>query len=603
MKRFLAPLLGIIGLVMLCAGNPIGLILFLAGALMVNPKCAPGALFTFPAQFAGRYIDVSPSTGSTLSRAVIKPWTPQMLEDNALIEIGYDKEYGRLVEARIAGYRENTLSELTNSRVTNVKRLVQPRPTQGNKSIVFPWIQMMQKHNVNIQYWKVNSGQANPGAGANGLHPGAWDLVVANQAGAFATALPNIHHYFLPGRALFVDYASTDNVVHNLQYTIVSAVPIGAGATATVTVVPNIGPNGWSGLLAAEKLPFQIGGLAGGNAEAGTGCYLGANSVSDYESYKHMDVAVNNLSVLHYPIQTSRILWEYTDDWVKIMANTYNGTFFTRYWQMDEAEQRRQHQFIFEQANLQSAFFGQAEFTDLQDPLNETKWRQLPTARDPANTNNIMEYKTRAEGIKTQLVAQGRYIDKAGGNILLSDLFARHYLLCRAKEAEGGEVDTSDWMTDHESAGLFEQMMLAFYPAYYNNSVHVYIQAGDVLNPDMNTVMAFKRYPVPIKFGGGYICVYHHKFFADRMRAFGGVNAHRNFMSIDWSDYMFGVIATNSRTTKTNELDEIYRYVLKVNNKHCMHQSITWTSILQDPNRHLAYQNFAAFTDDIAGGP
>jgi hypothetical protein len=307
--------------------------------------------------------------------------------------------------------------------------------------------------------------------------------------------------------------------------------------------------------------------------------------------------------VLHFPIQTSRIKWDYTDDWLKIMTNANMGTFFKKYWQLDEAEQRRQHQALYEKSLLHSVFFGQRE-SENQDPLDETKWRQLPTAVDPANTNCIMEYKTRAEGIQTQLINCGRYFDKANGNITLSNLFENHYLLMRAREADGGSVDTTDWMTDHETAGKLDQLMIGFYNAFYQTTTVMYIKSGEAINPEINAMIGFKQYPVPMQYGGGFINVFHHRFFADRMRAFGGAaNMHRFFLAVDWADFKFGVVATNQRITQTNDQDEIYRYVLKVNKLHAMHQSLTWTAILEDPNRHTMYRNFAGFEDDIAAGP
>lgn len=607
MKRILIPFLAIIGLLLVATGEPIaiksGLCLWALSALMCGPKLQP-ALFVFPAQCAGRLIDVSPSTGCTLSRAVIRPWTTQDLEDMALKEIGYDMEYSRLQEVRLAGFKESTLATLVTSKIANVKNLVQQRPIKGNKSIVFPWIQMLQRRNINIQYWKVTAGAPNPNAGTGGIHPGAWDLTIANQSGAFATALPNIANYFLKGRVLFVDYASSgDNVAHTLQYVILNAAGIGSGSTCKVTVAPNLSDAGWAAATAGEKLVFQIGGASGGNAEAGTGCYIGANSVSDFESYREQDTAINNSNVIHFAIQTSRIKWDYTDEWMKIMANAQMGTFFKKFWQLDEAEQRRQHQALFEKSLLHSVFFGQKE-SEFQDPLDETKWRQLPTAVDPANSNCILEYKTRAEGIQTQLMNCSRYIDKAGGNIDLETLFQNHYLLCRAREADtNSEVMETDWLTDYETAGLFEQLMMEFYKNYYKNSTTVYIKAGDVINPDMNLMMEFKQYPIPTKFGGGKINVYHHNYFADRLRASGGANIQRFFMAIDWSDFQWGVIGTNQRVTQTNEKDEIYRFTISVNKLYAMHQSITWAAILQDPNRHTMFRNFANFEDNITATP
>lgn len=603
MKRILLPIVALVGLLSIATGLAIGIKLGLAlwvfAALMCGKKLQP-ALFAFPSNCSGRLIDVSPSTGCTLSKATIRPWTTDDLEDMALKEIGYDMEYGRLQEARLAGYKENSLASLVTSRIANVKNLVQRRPVKGNKSIVFPWIQIVQKRNINIQYWRVTVGAPNSNAGVGDVHPGAWDLTVANQSGTFGTALPNIANYFLPGRVLFVDYLNSGtNVARTIQYEILAAAAIGSGSTCRVTVKPNYSPEGWAALSAPEKLVFQIGGVGGGNAEASTGCYLGANSVSDYESYREQDTAINNSNVLHFPTQTSRIKWDYTDEWMKIMANAQMGTFFKKFWQLDVAEQRRQHQALFDKSLLNSVFFGQRE-SENQDPLDETKWRNLPTAVDPANSNCILEYKTRAEGIQTMLQNCSRYFDKASGTINLSDLFSNHYLLCRAREADtNAEVTSTDWLTDYETAGLFEQTMQAFYTDYYGTTSTIQIQPGSIINPEMDSVMSFKQYPIPVKFGGGYINVFHHNFFADRLRAFGGSNIQRFFIAVDWSDFQWGVIATNQRVTQTNEQDEIYRYVISVNKLHCMHQSVTWAAILQDPNRHSMFRNFASFTDNI----
>ena len=257
--KHITPIIALAGLVLVAAGFPIGIAFWIVAAIMCSPKLQPN-LCVFPNNCSGRLIDVSPSTGCTLSKSVIKPWSTVDLEERALTEVGYDMEFGRLQEARLAGYKESGLAELVNSRVANIKNLVQKRPTQGNKSIVFPWIQMMQRRNINIQYWKINSGTPNANAGVGSVHPGAWDLVVANTGSTFGTALPNIKNYFLPGRVLFVDYKSSGNVAISLQYTILAASAIGSGATCTVTVSPNRTAAGWAAMTAPEKLVFQIGG-------------------------------------------------------------------------------------------------------------------------------------------------------------------------------------------------------------------------------------------------------------------------------------------------------------------------------------------------------
>jgi hypothetical protein len=591
MKHILIPILALIGLVALALQYPIGLAFWLFAALVARPG-AQIVFNAFPTNCAGRLIEVSKSNGCSLTAATVRPWTPEDLEANALKEVGYDMEYDRLQEARLAGYRESTLTELVMSRVTNVKSLVQRRPVKGNKSMVYPFIQMTQRRNVNIQYWRVTAGAANPNAGVGTVHPGAWDLTVSNHTGTFASALTNIHNYFLPGRSLFVDYKASDNVSVHAAYKILAAAT--TGGVTKVTVEPNITPDGWAALAAGDKLKFQIGGAGGGNAEAGAGCYLGANSVSDYESYKEMDTAINNLSLLSFPMQTSRIMWEYTDQWLKMLNNPLMGTYFKKFWQLDEAEQRRQHQKLFDDSLMHSVFFGQ-KINEHQDALNDN-WQNLPLVVDPANSNCELEFKTNVEGIQTQLINCGRFLDMQGAALDFSDLFNRLYLIKRAREADSQNVEEIDIMTDRTTAGLIQKMMTDFYQKYYKQVDQNYHRAGDVVDESFNRkikVFNYRQYDIPQEFGGYRMNVFTHAYFDDRVSAFGGNSAHRMLWIIDWTDIFMGIVGTNQRMTQTNELDEVYRYVININKKHVMNSSIKWALIMQDPNRHLIVRNFA----------
>lgn len=590
MKK-LIPLIAVAGLFLVAAGNVLGLILWVVAALMCAPRLQ-GRLCAFPADnCSGRLIDVSKTTGCSLSTATVRPWTTDDLEAAALKEIGYDNEFSRLREARIAGYRESTLNELVMSRVTNMKSLVQRRSVKGNPSMVFPFIQMAQKRNINVQYWKIVSGTPTPGAGAGGLHAGAWNIVVANQTGDFATALPSLHNFFLPGRTLFVDYLSSANVARHLAYNIISASTV--ATVTTVTVAPNYTEAGWGALTAGEKLVYQIGGAAGGNAEAGAGCYIGANSVSDYEAYKEQDVAINPNSILNFPLQTSRIVWQYTDQYMKLLNNALMGSYFKHFWQLPEAEQRRQHQKWYEDQIMQSVFFGQ-RINEKQTPAT---YDQLPIVSDPANDNCPLEYKTNALGIQTQLTSCGRYLDMAGAALDLDDLFNRLYLIKRAREADSTDVTDIDVMCDRATAGVIQQVMCSFYQKYYKQVDTNYHRAGDVIDNSNNrkiSVFNYRQYDIPDEFGGFRLNVYTHNFFNDKVAAFGGNSVHRMLWVIDWSDFYMGVVATNQRVTQTNPDDELYRYRIKINAKHVMLNSMTWTACLEDPNRHLIVRNFAA---------
>lgn len=591
MKSIITPILALTGLILLSAGYPIGIGLWVLAAVLCSPQLRH-SLCVFPSNCAGRIIEVSKSTGCSLALSTVRAWTSEDLENNALKEVGYDMEFSRLQEARLAGYRESTLMELVLSRVGGVpKPMVQRRPVKGNKSMVFPFIQMTQRRNINIQHWTVASGAPNPSAGAGDVHPGAWDLIISNHSGAFASDLPSIQNYFLPGRTLFVSYASAAGVSINLAYKILAAVA--SGDNAKVTVEPNYTAGRWGALSAADKLKYQIGGVAGGAAEAGTGATIGANSVSDYESYREKDTALNNLSLLNFPMQTSRIMWEYTDQWVKLLNNPLMGTYFKKYWQLPEAEQRRQHQKLFDQALLESVFFGQ-RINENQSAVGDA-YQDLPVVVDPANDNCELEYKTNAEGIQTQLINCGRFIDMAGGPLDLDDMFARLYTLKRAREADSNDVTDIDIMGDRHTAGNFEKIMADFLKKYYGFTWVDQVTNGKVMDQDRKQVVFnYRTWTLPQEFGGIRINFFTHPYFDDRLAAHSAAASQRMIWIIDWTDIFMGIIKTNQRNTQTNEADEIYRYVIDINKKHVMNQSITWSLIMQDPNRHLIYRNFSA---------
>ena len=596
-RSFVPRALCLAGFLLLCAGNPTGLLLFILGALIVwRPQAA---LFTFPTNCEGRLIEVSKSTGCSLSAATIRPWLTSDLEGAALKEIGYDSVFGQLREARVAGYRESTLSELVMSRATNIKRAVTRQNIAGNESMVDPFVKFRQKRNINSQYFLITAGTPTPGAGAGGIPASAWDLTVTNQTGTFATTLPTLANFFLPGGSLLVDYGSSANVALHLQYKIISAATV-AGVT-TVTVEPNYSPAGWAALSAANKLKYQIGGLAGGAAQAGTGAYLGANSVSDYESYRDKYTALNPNSVIQFPIQTSRIVWDYTDQWLKLLKNPLMGEYFKTFWQLPEAQQRAQAQAEYERQIMHSFFYGQRE-TELQAP---TTYDQLPLVYDPANANCPLEYKTRVEGVQTQLINCGRYRDLAGAPLDADTFFSDLYLLKRAREADSTDVTGIDVMCGRGTAGVLERFMNRFYQQYYSQQNYFPMRMGEVMDVNRKVkVFNYREYDIPDEFGGFQLRVFSHNYFSDRLGAFGGAPVHNQLWAIDWSDMMFGVVATNSRSTKTNLDDELYRYVMKVNAKYVQMNSMTWACCLEDPNRHMIYRNFSneCLTKTIVAG-
>src|ERR1041385_8155963 len=464
MRTICPPAVFFSGLLLLCLRIPVGFFLVIASVILMVPWWARmGNLCVFPSNCNGRIINVSPSTGCTLTRADIVGLTPNAFESFGFTEIGMDKVYANLREARVAGYRESTLQTLLMSRITNIKGALNKSKISASESVILPYISRRQKRNINSNYWKIASGTPTPGRGSSAsLPPSAWDVVVQNNPSPLGNTLVNLEQYFLPGKYMFIEYSdATSNTAYSLAYKILGAAT--SGGVTTVTILPNYSDAGWAALTSNQQLPYQIGGVSGGAAVTGTIAYLGVNSVSDFESYGGQDNAENTNSLIHFFLQTSRLVHEYTDEYLKALNAALTSNFFKIFRQLPLAEQKRIQQAKYDRDMLNSSFYGQA----IDENQSVETYTKLPTVRDPANPNCVLEYKSNALGFSTLLSNCSRVLDHQGNALNLDTLFQTLYLVKRAREADGSTVDTVDCMTDRFTAGIIHDVMIAFYKAKY----------------------------------------------------------------------------------------------------------------------------------------
>lgn len=605
-KTILPPVLFLAGLVALSLGAPAGLLLIGAALLLCMPALLQPRLYAFPSNCNGRILTVGPSNGCSLTRASIRGMTPQDFEDQNNKEIGMDRVYAQSQEARAAGYVEGTLMMLLNSRMTNIKAYVNRTKVGLSQSVILPFITRRQRRSFQSNYWKVASGSANANAGAGGTHPGAWDLVIQNNPSAMGTTLTDLHRWFLAGKTLIVEYVGTNGVFYQNTYVILNASTV--GGTCKVTVAPNVSANGWGAYTAAQKLVFQIGGAGGGNAEAGTIAQVGANSVSDYESWQGQDPAINNLSLLNYWPQTMRRVHEYTDEYLKALTAPMTSEFWKQFKQLPMAEQLRQQKAEFDKNMLTTCFYGNVinEFQTVET------YTSLPQVVDPANPDCVLEYKANAIGFFNQLRACGRYADLAGGALNLDSLAQTGYQLKRAREADGTSVDRIEWGTDRFTAGLIRDLMIKFFKEKYGVVTHRNYQPGQELKFDNQVMLNYDLYQLPPELGGYDLVIWHHKFFDDKLSATAttsGVgdnstnNVGRTLLGLDWSDLEIGIAGTSSVKRITNQNDELYRHIIKLNLRYTTLDSMTFCPIIEDSNRHYFYNNFSTAAPTITVAP
>lgn len=545
----------------------------------------------FPNNCLPRVINVDASTGCTLTRASILGMTPQGFENQGNTEVYMDRIITNAKEARVAGVMENTLEMLLMSRLKNIKGEVTQSKIGPRESVILPYIYRRQRRNINSNYWRIASGTPTPGAGQNGLHPGAYNLTVQTTASPFATALTGLEQYFLPGKYVLIEYVNTaTNVAYSILYLIVQSVNADTGGSpgvgtpqALLTLQPNISVQGWNALSPALQATYQM--------QAGNVIVL-ANNISDYESWCYQDNAENTNKLLTFWLQTSRETHQYNDEYLKALNAALTSGYFKDFKELPLAEQKRIQHMKYKRDWMNSIFYG--------DRINENQtvetYRNLPTVVDPLNPSCTFEYKSNALGFKPQLQNCGRVFDANGQAISLDFIAGIGYGLKRSREASGGNVDTIDIMTDRFTAGLILQVMTNYYKAKYNINTERFYQPNQKLVFDDQVSLQYNKYQLPSDLGGFDLAVFTHPYFDDKLSAFDPAqqNRGRTMWLIDWSDFEIGIAGTNSANRQTNVASDLYNCIIQPNVTHFQHNSTTWTTIIEDPARHFIADNFSA---------
>lgn len=537
----------------------------------------------FPNNCNPRILAVSESCGCTLTRASIGGLTPQGFENLGATEIEMHKVITRAAEAKVAGYRENTLEMLLMANMKNIKGSLGKAPIGSNESVILPYIYKRQKRNINSNYWKITAGSATSGAGSNGVHAGSWDLTIANTGSTYASTLVNIERYFPVGTYLLVEWVNTTSKVkYGAQFKVTAAV--NATADATVTVEPAVNSTTWAGYSAAQKLPYQ--------PTFGLALNL-ANSVSDYESWCHNDASDNTNKLLTFWPQTIRETHCYNDEYLKALNASLTSGYFKDFQQLPLAEQKKQQHAQFVKRMINTAFYGQR----INDKQAVETYTQLPVVVDPMDSNCTLEYKANALGFKTQLADCSRVADLLGGQLDLDSLASISYDLKRAREAGGGSITRIDWGTDRFTAGRILDMMVSFYKAKYGVSIERHYQPGQSLVFENQVLLTYNVYQLPPELGGIELAVWTDPYFDDKLSA-AGTNADmlssaRTIWGLDFSDVVLGIGNVKSVSRQTNVADDLYNCVIQPNVRHYQLTSTQICPMLEDPARHYIIDNFS----------
>lgn len=566
------------------------------------------------------FYGVDGSTGCTLTRADIRPFTKDDFAAQDMKEVGMDRIIAGTKEARMVGVPQRSLMDLMLSRHAPV-RSGSPGPDQ---SIIAPYRLVPRRSIVNINYFLVSAGSATaPNDPANPfpstLPATSWYLTVQVSTGGFGSAIKNIEKYFLPGMFCYVETTARhvgaawqtyvgggniDSSVGPIPFRVVAAVgKAGDPDTAYLVVAPSdfqsyeASPAAWATYRAdTNGSPSPAAKTAATQVAKGT-LLLGVNSVSDKEAWCYQQPALNNLGLIEYWRQTYRWTHQYNDEYLKALAAPLTSEFFKKFRTLPIAEQRRQQEALMQNWYFNTVFYGQP----ISDKQTLATWTQLPTVDDITNPGCPLEYKSNTLGIRTQLGQCGKILDNNGAALNMDTFFELNYGLKRERSNDGTDVSVIDWMTDRFTKGKIRDLMVKYYKAKYGvDSVQINMQLGQKLVDSMTKRMVFEYDVYDLPDQGVSFSVFTDTYFDDRIAASaslgaasGTKNRARVMWAIDWSDVLIGVLGSRSVTRQTNLADDLYNCVIAPNVNHYKLNSRTIEVQVGNANRHLVYENFA----------
>ena len=418
-----------------------------------------------------RFINVSESTGCSLTRASIRAFTKQDVEDQQTKEVGMDRIIAQTKEARMVGVPQRTLTDLMLSRHVNLGG----GQSGNNASVIAPFTLVPQQNVVNVNYFSIVKSSGDPGdvasggaatAGPQGGALAAWSeingdqnadlgdstsetkfgdvvkaasthsahagrqllyLTMADEAmgtisstatlTGYKSQLKNLGRFFLPGSYVLVenlDDASGTNA-QNVVFKVIESASKKDDGSGTNTGTANayyaavvVEPN-----ISAAKFAADVV-----SATAGT-----RNAMKKYIPRAGVVTLMAN-SVSDYEkhcvqgptVNPTNLIsyWQQTSRWTHKYSDEYLKALqapLTSNWFKKFRELPLAQQRKQQEMMHERAFYNTVFYGDqINDKQTVETYTSLPTVTDPdANGDScVIEYKANALGIRTQLSECGK---------------------------------------------------------------------------------------------------------------------------------------------------------------------------------------------------
>lgn len=563
-----------------------------------------------------RVVKWTAANSTSLTRATISPLTPGEFEDMDHKELAVMKAYEDAAEARLVGYKPHSLDSLLFSSIGKLKQ------TPGTKNVDrfsanLPYVIRKQESQYHYDYFRILSGEADPGAGTDGVHTGSWNITVSvNDDTLYGNRVTDIHRAFVPGNYLYIDSADMagDGSSRATAHKITASVAGGTSGQAVVTIRPLFTESGWGDLTDGQKAVQQptFGVL-----------HLGTNSINDEEAWcgqlpsdlaKHS--IVDYLQVSRYTFKFNK---EYEDTLKRILVDGKVNSYLSAFRAIPLAEQNRQA-YAHHMAQWRNSIFYGQPINELQSPEHYASAAidsdEDALVRDPENSS-VLTYKANALGIRTLLSNASQVIDMKGAALSLDLLFELCYNVKKNREVGGsGEVELIDLMTDKDTADGIARVLIRFLKEQYGTEIHQNFEQGKVMDEQGAIHFTYNRYHIP-QFGV-VIGVFVQNYFTDRVQSFprgtGGTHGTQDLRSrgasiwaIEWPDINIAMAGANSNKVENKgkvwqSAHKDYACIITPNTEWVDLRSRTWTVQLGDANRHFMIENYDPFQEPVIDG-
>ena len=538
-----------------------------------------------------KVLNIRDGSGCSITRATLEAMTPDefaALGDQENLQ----RVYATATEAKMRGVHQGFIDQLLLGRVKYFGDKVNKINIGGPQSIIQPFITQRQRTVVNSGYFKITAG-----ADVNGYRR---TITVENNDLFSQQSLPKLERYFVPGNSVIVQHVGGSGVSYSAHFKIISAVNADAGgvAKATVTIEPStVTSTTFAGYTSGQKAPFQpTAGLV----------LLGTNSVSDYEAWCNYGAVDNNLGLLHFWLQTSRMAHTFTSEYKKALEAKNANEFFKVFNTLSLKDQLVQQSARFNREWWTSVVWGQPD--EGQDPNTWQTSGKLEEVRDIVDDTCTLEYKARAEGIEYLLNKCGRVIDMAGQPLNFDTLGEQLYQLKRHRQqtSDTGEiVDEVVIQCDNQTAAGIKKVFAAWYKAKYGITFTKEIGNGPNEKFVQSSGLAVNSYDFDDF--AVRLTVISDPMLYDLAAATPSAHrgANRYAMLLDYSDIDVGITKTRAKENQypsPNDVPSGFQCVIERNVRDYKLYSQTWTVVLPRPERHLILKNFDSATCPIVSG-